>query len=433
MGRAPFQVLVLPWRRTGEALEYAVLRRTDTGYWQPAAGGGEDGETPEQAAQREAFEELGTPPDAPLLRLDTTESIRVTEFRASPRWGEQVYVIPQYCFGLEFSGEVRISHEHVEIRWLPFNEAERLLRFDGNRTALWELDRRLRGRGPRGEEEGRQEMLRRDPAQRLVFLKLGGSLITDKARPHTLRAETLARLAAEIAAARSEHSELRLLLGHGSGSFGHVPAKRHGTRQGVRTAAQWQGFVEVWREAAALNHLVMAALAEAGLPAVAFPPSAMLLAEDGKALLWNLEPLKNALEAGLLPVVYGDVVFDRRRGGTIFSTEDLFAHLAGELHPQQLLMAGIEAGVWADYPVCQQRIERITPATLSEVLPALGGSAATDVTGGMAAKVLETLHLVEAGDELQAAIFSGDQPGLVQRALATPAAGILPGTVLARR
>ena len=35
-----------------------------------------------------------------------------------------------------------------------------------------------------------------------VFLKLGGSLITDKTRPHTPRLEVLRRLAGEVAAAR---------------------------------------------------------------------------------------------------------------------------------------------------------------------------------------------------------------------------------------
>lgn len=55
-----------------------------------------------------------------------------------------------------------------------------------------------------------------------------------------------------------------------------------------------------------------------------------------------------ALANGILPVVYGDVVFDEVRGGTILSTEDLFQHLAHQLHPERVLLAGLEAGVWAD-------------------------------------------------------------------------------------
>ena len=259
----------------------------------------------------------------------------------------------------------------------------------------------------------------------LQFLKLGGSLITDKNRPQTPRTETLARLAGEIAAVFDQNPDLRLVLGHGAGSFGHVSARKHGTRQGVRTPAEWRGFAEVWRDAAALNRLVMDALHAAGLPAIALPPSASVTAEDGRIVAWDLAPLRAALAAGLLPVVFGDVAFDIARGGTILSTEDLFAHLARQLRPRRLLLAGIEPGVWADYPACTQLVERIHPGDLAEVAPALSGSAATDVTGGMASKVQEMLALVQAVPHLEVMIFSGETPGVGADALCGSQAGTL--------
>lgn len=251
----------------------------------------------------------------------------------------------------------------------------------------------------------------------LVFLKLGGSLITDKNRPHTPRTETLARLAAEIARARRERPELPLLLGHGSGSFGHVPAKRYGTRQGVHTAEEWNGFVEVWREAQALNRLVMEALGSAGLPAIALAPSASVSTRQGQVVSWDLTPLQSALEAGLVPVVFGDVIFDAAWGGTILSTEDLFAHLARPLKPQRILLAGIEPGVWADFPACTRLRTAITPDTLNEAAAGLAGSAAADVTGGMASKVGEMIALAKEIPGLEALIFSGETPGAVYSAL----------------
>lgn len=152
MSRAPFEVLVFLYARTpGANYEYALLRRADAGHWQGVAGGGEEGETPLEAARREAFEEAGIASDSLFLKLDAVESIRVTEFSDSHLWGDQVYVIPQYCFGAEVTDRcLLLSHEHTEYRWLPYDEALSLLTFDGNRTALWELNQRLKGRGPRG-------------------------------------------------------------------------------------------------------------------------------------------------------------------------------------------------------------------------------------------------------------------------------------------
>ena len=259
----------------------------------------------------------------------------------------------------------------------------------------------------------------------LKFLKLGGSLITDKANPHTPRVDALARLAVEIAAAQQEQPQMALLLGHGSGSFAHVPASCYGTRQGVHTPEQWRGFVEVWREAAILNHIVLDALSAAGLPAVAFPPSASVTAAGGRLAAWDVTPLRLALENGLLPVVYGDVIFDSEQGGTIFSTEDLFVHLAAEFRPTSLLLAGLEEGVWADYPQCTRLVDEITPQNRAQVAPGIGGSAATDVTGGMASKVQQSLELVQQIPGLQVRIFSGEVAGNVRRALLGEALGTL--------
>lgn len=258
----------------------------------------------------------------------------------------------------------------------------------------------------------------------LIFLKLGGSLITDKATPYTPRPEVISRLADEIAIALETHPGLKLVLGHGSGSFGHVAAQRFGTRQGVDSPEGWRGFAQVWYQASRLNRIVVEALHEAGLAAVALPPSGAVTTHQGQVTTWNLSPLRSALSAGLLPVVYGDVVFDQAAGGTILSTEDLFAQLARELHPGRILLAGQDQGVWGDYPACSQLVQTITPQTWKQLAPALDGSANTDVTGGMASKVETMLALVKEIPGLEGLIFSGGEPGQVSAALA----GDNPGT-----
>ena len=151
MARAPFQVLVYPYRKVADSeFEYALLQRSDAGYWQAIAGGGEEDETPLEAARRESLEEAGIPQDCTYLQLDTVASTPVTEFSDSYLWGDDTYVIPEHCFGVLVEGaEIVLSPEHTEYRWLKYQEARRLLKWDSNRVALWELDRKVRGLGPR--------------------------------------------------------------------------------------------------------------------------------------------------------------------------------------------------------------------------------------------------------------------------------------------
>ncbi len=146
MARAPFQVLVLPYRflATGE-ISYAVFRREPStgGYWQGIAGGGEDDETPLQAARREAQEEAGITTDREFLKLETFNMIPV-EGVSGFLWGEKVLVIPQYFFGVLLENEhIRLSEEHTEYRWLDYESARDILYWGSNRNALWELNYRL--------------------------------------------------------------------------------------------------------------------------------------------------------------------------------------------------------------------------------------------------------------------------------------------------
>ncbi len=260
----------------------------------------------------------------------------------------------------------------------------------------------------------------------LVFLKLGGSLITDKTTPMTARVDILQRLAGEITAGLAANPELRLVIGHGSGSFGHVPASRYHTYQGSRSREQWLGFCEVWSAARKLNQIVIESLTAAGLPVIAFPPSASAVTASRQVVSFDLTALKQALLANLIPVVNGDVIFDLQQGSTILSTEEVFSSMAPILHPQRILLAGSEAGVWADYPACTHLLPRLTPAILAQGIPGLQGSAATDVTGGMRQKVIGMLALAEQLPGLEIVIFSGALPGLVQQALG----GASPGSIL---
>jgi len=260
----------------------------------------------------------------------------------------------------------------------------------------------------------------------LVFLKLGGSLITDKRVAETPRLDVIERLAKEIAAARRADPSLRLVIGHGSGSFGHVYGRRYGTREGVYDAAGWYGFAATGDAAARLNRIVTAALLAAEIPAWSIQPGAVLRCIEGRIVQGMEETVALALARGLTPVVYGDVALDQVRGGTIVSTEEIFDHLIGALQPQRVVLAGEVDGIFTNDPLLDpqaQRVAEITPDTLDAVADGLGRSHGVDVTGGMRAKVLQALAMVQRHPALEVIICSGMAPGRVGGVLAGQEAG----------
>jgi isopentenyl phosphate kinase len=250
----------------------------------------------------------------------------------------------------------------------------------------------------------------------LTLLKLGGSLITEKARPETPRREVISRLAGEIARATRD-SPGRLIVGHGSGSFGHVAARESGIASGLRSPDQLPGVSRTQERAAALHHLVIEALVEAGALPFSIAPSSCLVAEAGRPVTFAAEPLLLALGRGLLPVIYGDVVTDRAWGVSIASTEKLFAFLAralldADLPVRRALWLGETDGLWDDQG---QTIRRLSAEDFDRAADASGAPAGTDVTGGMRHRVETALALARLG--VPSLLANGLVPGLLERAL----------------
>ena len=147
MARAKYQVLVLPYRIDGDQVKYCVFHRSDMDVWQFIAGGGEDTDfSALESAKREAFEEAGIPMDSRYTSLETTCSISTDCFKKDrTAWGEACLVIPEYSFAVEIEdGNFTLSHEHTRFEWLDYASARKLLRYDSNKVALWELDNKLR-------------------------------------------------------------------------------------------------------------------------------------------------------------------------------------------------------------------------------------------------------------------------------------------------
>ena len=249
----------------------------------------------------------------------------------------------------------------------------------------------------------------------VILLKLGGSLITEKSQKETARPEVIARLAGEIARAAARIPE-RLVLGHGSGSFGHVAAKEHGVATGLSSPAQLPGISLTQERAAALHREVIGKLLAAGLAPFSIAPSSCLIFKGGKPDL-AIKPLLLALKNGLMPVVYGDVVMDLDQGVAICSTErmlEILSHqlISHDLAVRRALWLGETDGV---YDGQGRTIPRLSADNFEEALESIGSPAGTDVTGGMRHRVETALALTRLG--IRSLLLNGLTPGLLERAL----------------
>jgi isopentenyl phosphate kinase len=261
-------------------------------------------------------------------------------------------------------------------------------------------------------------------ARPIVLVKLGGSLITDKTRPGAAHRAIIRRLAREIAAWSRRARGARLIVGHGSGSFGHVAAAAGGlTGRGAAPHARAQGISHTQHRAADLHAIVVASLDEAGARPFSLAPSSFMTCARGRVARVFADPLFHALDLGLVPVVYGDVVLDRARGAVVVSTEDVFLALEREAFGRgvpvvRAVWLGATGGVYAHDGAT---IERLTAAAALRRARAVNGAAGTDVTGGMALRLRAAATLARRG--VPSLIVDGRAGGALPGALAGRARG----------
>uniref|UniRef100_A0A6T5PTT9 Isopentenyl phosphate kinase n=3 Tax=Heterosigma akashiwo TaxID=2829 RepID=A0A6T5PTT9_HETAK len=275
----------------------------------------------------------------------------------------------------------------------------------------------------------------------IVFIKLGGSLITNKREQESARKDVLDRLGVEIAAALKKDPSLRgrLIIGHGAGSFGHTYAAKYGIRAGCKNEEQWKGYTLTADAVGQLNRIVLDSLLKAGLPVWQIQPGASIMCRDGHIVEGPIDTVVAALERGLVPVVHGDMALDATRGGVVCSTEEVFGHLlerlpgatAGRRRPGRMVLAGEVDGIFTADPQVTpgaEPIPEITKASYEGFKAGFGGAHGVDVTGGMAKKVQQALQYSE-DYSIDVIVCGGLVENNVTSALLKPSAKC-PGTLV---
>jgi len=266
--------------------------------------------------------------------------------------------------------------------------------------------------------------LLRDTMAPLVIVKLGGSAITRKATHATLNEAGLAGVVSAVRAAVD--GAARVCVVHGAGSFGHMEASEYGIAAGTAHPEWRTGFARTRQQVTRLNHLVVGAFLDAGLPAVGCSPypatstaAPQVLAEAGGAAL--AQAATAALEAGLVPVFHGDAVLDASQGCSILSGDTLTQVLSERLKPTCCVFVADVDGVYdrppADPGAVLLRDIRVGADGKLSTRVVTRNDHAHDVTGGLEAKIAAAaavgvatgapVHVVKAGSEACAEAVAG--------------------------
>jgi isopentenyl phosphate kinase len=249
----------------------------------------------------------------------------------------------------------------------------------------------------------------------LVLVKLGGSVVTDKGRKFTSRPKNISRFAKEICSA-SRKTNARIILGHGAGSFAHIPAAKYKTKDGLVGKDSLYGMSATEEAARWLNGIVIKKFVDEGVVVFPFSPGSFLISDTKVCSKSYLDPIKEALELGVIPVVYGDVIIDKKIGCTIFSTEKIFSILAKTLRRDYKIRIIFVTDVDGVYDEKGRIIAKITGKNFKGLTSSIVGAKSIDVTGGMLHKVEEALSIAKSTG-INTLIINGKRKDLLKNAI----------------
>ena len=176
----------------------------------------------------------------------------------------------------------------------------------------------------------------------LTVLKIGGSIITDKSRPYSIRKDIIKRIAREVKPYVETSNKLVII--HGGGSYGHYIVDLH-KKLGKEEDAEYYSKVTI-----AMNELsirVAELFRIEHLPVTVIASHTLFeLDGNGNIIAHDLSIIQRHLDKGIIPMLYGDLVLGEK-GFPVLSGDDIGWYLACKLNAKRLLFATSVDGIYA--------------------------------------------------------------------------------------
>ncbi len=243
--------------------------------------------------------------------------------------------------------------------------------------------------------------------KQITLIKLGGSVITNKDIPMSMRNGALGKLTKEIVKAKQELKNELFIVGHGQGSFAHVPAMEYQTMKGFINSESKYGMSVVLDSVRQLNNIIVHEFIKNDVSAIPVYANQCIVTKNRKPKTFFSDILFSCLQQNLLPITCGDVLFDEKMGCTIWSTEKILSFFAKQFHKKKWRVKRIIHVTEVDGFLDENKktIETITKKSWKKIKKHLTKTKGFDVTGGMGLKIEESLSLTKLGT--QSFILSG--------------------------
>ncbi|NVM16803.1 MAG: isopentenyl phosphate kinase family protein [Candidatus Lokiarchaeota archaeon] len=173
-----------------------------------------------------------------------------------------------------------------------------------------------------------ESFLKLNIKEEIILLKLGGSLLTEKNRPFSIRKAVVKNAVQQVIDAN-----VKLILIHGGGSFGHPLAKEYNIIKGLDLSIPNQilGLVKTHQSMNKFNNFLIDLFLDDQFPVLSIQSSTIFIKNLNKIITNSIDAIETALDLNILPILYGDIILDIGGSFSIISGDQIIFELCKNL------------------------------------------------------------------------------------------------------
>lgn len=220
----------------------------------------------------------------------------------------------------------------------------------------------------------------------IIIIKLGGSVLTDKNQPFSIRTDVMRLLIDQIVS-----SKKNLIIIHGGGSYGHPLAKQYQIVGGLDPSIENQpiGIAETHAAMMDLNSKIVDYFLAKRFPVISFQPSAIFMIKNNMIFSNSLEPIEASLDLGITPILYGDIILDTGGNFSIISGDRIILEICTSLKKykvSKVIFAIEKDGIFIQVENEIKLLDKIESSQIDDI-PLANLDNKIDVTGGILGKL----------------------------------------------
>ena len=189
-----------------------------------------------------------------------------------------------------------------------------------------------------------------------------------------------------------------LIIVHGVGSFGHPPVLEHKLHHGFQGKHQLIPLSQTQQIVNKFRILLANELVNASVPVNLIHASSIFTSEKMQISNFFLESVKGFLSLRMIPLIGGDMLFDKKMGFCVSSGDQISTLLSKELNAYNMIFATDVSGIHQKDPKLDPNspiINNLNIEDLEEVINNMGKSVLKDSSGTMKGKLKSLMILKE--------------------------------------